>query len=365
MRILSGFSILVRVPLLTLLLAPHAAAQEHRAKTESRGESKTVLKLDEGPPPELFVEVQKIRDSLRRNGNEPRAWLQLGDAYQSFMKGTQERKWRLSFPSLDKMRFVQVVTAFSQAARLKPDLADSHSRLAELYGRKGYKDLALEHLKAEWKCARKSKAHQGNAEEHALRICRLEKAIQAQEQEVKDRLDRLHINAVGLKVVDRARLAGDLGLASKSLDILLNSDIAAFGVEGMKMELDLLLNTGRAHEVGEWMSPEHEPLLGTSEYQWLKAQWAVATGNYVAADEHLQKGVRSLDPKNKGSRILEARSVVLRGLLALEAGQKNRARSLFQKAVAFWADSAGRAFLDSEAQTGRAIAHHGLQVAEK
>ncbi len=53
-----------------------------------------------------------------------------------------------------------------------------------------------------------------------------------------------------MPVFDKATTAwADYGLAGKQLSILLASDVASFGREGMGLELELLLHTGRVKDV--------------------------------------------------------------------------------------------------------------------
>ena len=61
--------------------------------------------------------------------------------------------------------------------------------------------------------------------------------------------------ATEMRVADRAALAMQKGLAGKARDLLLESDLAAFGPQGMELELELLLRTGRARDVRDWTDP--------------------------------------------------------------------------------------------------------------
>ena len=69
--------------------------------------------------------------------------------------------------------------------------------------------------------------------------------------------------------------------------MLLGSDVSAFGAEGVALELDLLLRTGRAAAVRNWTSEEFKGSLGAAGYHWLRAQADTALGEYADADAEL------------------------------------------------------------------------------
>src|SRR5262249_3341597 len=91
--------------------------------------------------------------------------------------------------------------------------------------------------------------------------------------------------AGGLRVLDRASLALRKGLAGRARDGVLASGIAGFGSQGMALELDLLLRTGRARDVLEWAGPELSGGLGEGAYHFLRAHAATALGDYAIGEE--------------------------------------------------------------------------------
>src|SRR5207245_6760226 len=105
--------------------------------------------------------------------------------------------------------------------------------------------------------------------------------------------------ARGIRVLDRALLALQKGLAGRARDMLLESDIAAFGARGMFLELELLLRTGRAQEVREWTDPGQADSLGAASYPWLRAQALASSGDYAAALEECNQMAPSLDQADK------------------------------------------------------------------
>jgi hypothetical protein len=224
------------------------------------------------------------------------------------------------------------------------------------------------------------------------------------------REDAFAAEASRLRLLDRARLAVRRGLAARARDLLLESDVSAFGAQGMALELELLLRTGRAKEVREWTTPEQMPLLGEAGYHWLRAQAFAASGDYAAADEELEHlafagqdratefvqaavgaavGQRVLDerPGSPGlpgllwrslgqlefasqlgeiNRAMRKRSdgAVLQGLVALESGEVERAATAFRAALALWGDEPTRLRGGGEF-AGRVVAEDCLRWLER
>ena len=82
----------------------------------------------------------------------------------------------------------------------------------------------------------------------------------------------------------RAKVAARNGLSKQALEMLLASNVAAFGREGAEMQLDLLLAAGRAFDAFHLLEPEQEALLGFQKYHMLRACAAAgpkgAAGNW-------------------------------------------------------------------------------------
>src|SRR5262249_39109497 len=117
------------------------------------------------------------------------------------------------------------------------------------------------------------------------------------------------------RVLERAVLALQNGLAGKARDMLLESDVSTFGAEGTALELELLLRTGRAREVREWAGAEQEEAGGTPSYRLLRAEALGAVGDYALAEAEFVELARavSFGDEGQGSRPRE--------LMALRVGQ--------------------------------------------
>ena len=161
---------------------------------------------------------------------------------------------------LTQLRRAQATAALNQAILLQPRMTLAHARLASLYLEMGYLDLALEHQRA----------------------AGLNESAEALEAEVRRRKDLYEANRSFLKVADQARAALDKGLAATALQVLLEADVSAFGAEGMLLELELLLATGRVDEVRNWMAENQKPFLQ-------RLQLRLVTGAHAGSDGRLRR----------------------------------------------------------------------------
>jgi hypothetical protein len=187
----------------------------------------------------------------------------------------------------------------------------------------------------------------------------------------------------------------------------LESDRAAFGNEGMELELELLLGVGRAGDVQQWLSPEDESALGSTSYHWLRVRALAASGEYTRAEQACLESVRAVarrpdldEPASlreemalrvaalvlNGERTLEtffgnmltgrnptalfaqlasltqrlkqqADYSVLFGLLALEEGEREEAQLAFRTALELWKD-------ETTAASGGGLDFHGRTIAQ-
>jgi hypothetical protein len=380
------------------------------------------LGRDDGPRALLFLALRATRRALQeKHVQDPRAFLRLGEIY-SRLANTREKAWTEQFPRFGRIRTVQAVAAYQYALRLQPDLLEAHERLVGHFATMGFKDLALQHRKAVLKYASRKKVPLAHKSQFDQQLAQLKKIVYDQEEDLKTVRQDFEVNSVNLRAVDRARLAGRMGLAGKALEILLESDVSGFGTRGMDLELKLLLITGQTEKVRYWMEPRQEELLDA--YHWNKLQLQAAIGNYDDADRELEflTKIRGLEKGSQldfrsavgfmvGSSLLteaaggfyqkiplrllvplgrlplqaallfpdrqtapsvmkralegmnqEAEYLVLRGLLALEAGRNTLAKDCFHKALAFWDSRAGATFARRENGAPPSIARHCLEV---
>src|SRR5262245_26315852 len=192
-------------------------------------------------------------------------------------------------------------------------------------------------------------------------------------------------------------MAAHKGLTAKARQMLLDSDVSAFGTPGMALELELLLRTGRAKDVCAWAGPDLAAALGTGNFHWGRTQAFAAIGDYALAEEELAQlasGGRSegaatprdaialmvaqqigLECRLSGyafagsfervaaqavfhqlvgdlaQRLRKESDVnVLLGILALEQGRTNEAAASFRRALSIWNDAARGDAIDFDAR---------------
>jgi tetratricopeptide (TPR) repeat protein len=334
---------------------------------------------DDSPPALLYLAVRAARRALAVNPEDADAHLALGESYLRLLEDTRERIWARRSPRLGELRLAQASAALNRAVALKPELAQAHFRLVGLYKQLGYLDLMLKHLRAyqDLMGTAGRAGADGQAADPTERV--LVKVVAEGESTYAAKASKL-------RVLDRAQLALDKGLGGKARDLLLESDLSAFGPQGMALELNLLLRTGRAKDVRDWTQPSQKSALGASNYHWLRAQALAALGEYALAEEECEQvaeagrgaetsqlrekmallvGAAVLDEQPLGvswphparrvlgrikcyqqlaehatSLMQDANANVFRGLLALEEGRADEAEDAFRLALALWKDDA-------------------------
>ena len=356
---------------------------------------------DDTPAAIIYLAIRAARRALMANPRDAQAHATLGEAYLRLLQNTRERTWARPFSELGQLRRAQAAAALTNAVALDPNLAQAHLNLGALYGEMGFLDLALKHQREYLAAVRNAGRGTGiRAEEYRDSVAEVERQV-VRLAELVERLElEFAREAAGLRVLDRAALARDLGLAGKARDILLESDISAFGAIGMALELELLVRTGRAKEVRDWTATEHQEALGPM-YHWLRVQALAATGDYalaeiecnalasdgpsgsrpgqviaVLAGQSVCDGNRTIgsvcggawdafrqsDFRGRLRQLLavirrQADAITLRGLLQLEVGETEAAAADFRRALAIWGGEAAAA-------QGRGIDFNGRVVAQ-
>ncbi len=229
----------------------------------------------------LYAAVRAARRAILENPEDAQSHLFLAQTYLKLRTSTIERKWIVLFPQLGRLRDIQASTAFNKAILLNPKLIDAHYQLAALYQRLGCIDLSLDHiLKARELAPKPAAPAPSTPSEQEIQVKRLQDRIARELREYEQEATRMSISERALSAVRR-------GLGGKARDLLLQSDVSAFGRQGTSIELDYLLRTGRPENVLDWMTPVVEGTVGAFSYRWMRTQSFAARGEYDSALDEL------------------------------------------------------------------------------
>jgi hypothetical protein len=213
----------------------------------------------------LLLAVRSARRAVASHPDDAEAWLVLARTYLDLWRTTVESVGS-GLPLLSEVRRCQTVAALLQAVRLRPNLTPAHEFLANLFDEINYRDLALLHRSRQLELERDAGRRPGEDESaFTTRMERLEKSVDEARKTVETNQNRfvVHSQTLSAKPLERARLALELGLAGQALDdVLLRSQPDLYGVEGLRMVLDLFLHTGRVAEARELLDRkeiQHNP----------------------------------------------------------------------------------------------------------
>ncbi len=241
----------------------------------------TQASRDDFLPGTLPASIRAGRRATGDDSGDSAAWLLLSEAYWKLMADSRERVWIGEFKQLGELRQAQIATALRRAIEASPSpSARMHGLSSLMFRQMGHLDLGLEHLEAARAVERRNA--RGVPPDAAAA-----KADQRYRDDVKKLRDQYDRESAGLRVVDQTRLAEELHLPGLALELLLKSDIAAFGVAGLKQQVELMVRTGRSQQVIEWMAPEQKDSVGLRNYHWWRAQAFAGLGDYDSADREL------------------------------------------------------------------------------
>jgi tetratricopeptide (TPR) repeat protein len=320
----------------------------------------------QGPPPAQLIQLlQEHRKQLRSVDAHLSPWLTRALTFRHIL------------------RQVQGVTALHQLLGAEPDLPAVHAqhrvheRLFEIYWGMGYYDAAVDHLREQVHYTREAAAAKEDIKLKKY-LHDLEERLADCEKQLNDLQRAYELVAAGLSPRVQAHLAfRPFGLAKQALAGLMKEmqeNPEQNKPDDANLVVYLHLTLGKAEEMRGQLTEDWKPLMGPYSYEIHLAVQAAAVGDYAKADEHLGLALEEM-PKASASELLahmlnaltmgrlqpylltqqtlapylQAQLVgaaqtflalrhknellVLRGLLALEAGDTRAAREHFHQAV--------------------------------
>lgn len=291
-----------------------------------------------------YLAVRAARRGIVASPRDAASYEALGEAYLHLLNDPLEASWSESVPTIRRLRLTQAAAAFWQAVAIEPTRATAHLGLATTYFEQQILDLAAKEFRAYERFAH----IQGQqATDAAERTRALERAVESAQRV-------LEANSANLSVLDRARLAARNGLTGQALDILLQSDVSAFGAAGIALELDLLLVVGRVTEAREWLAPEHRKAIGAGAYDWLEIQSAAAIGDYARASTILRNQIATSSKPDvllSGNELLSAVKITAEEILLKKQNAPKMTIALFVSVINRFADSGRQVALDYQARS--------------
>ncbi len=339
------------------------------------------------PSGALMLAVRAGRRGNFQNPNSAVGYAALGTAYLTLWR-QQEGGWLNGGRGtlLHQLRLVQIVTAMQNALALRPDDHGIHQALAETYQQlnvgmllssfphatmgEPFIDLELYHWKEFLERAERlgPSSLRLSDEDFPQWVEGFKRRISEQEKayDFQRRCDQWEVSALNKPRLERAIRAVQFGLVKKALDELESATSGPRDEMENQWYMRLMLLTGRASFIDANDRQFADP--------WNTVLFAATTGNYHGADVYLDEWTHALDeahvrdllglvrrqyfpgavaplPQNTFLTVdtavanLQTRIdlEVVRGVLALEAGNTSEAESLFRRALEMSTSAAFRA----------------------
>jgi len=348
--------------------------------------------IDPGPPGAPVLAVRSSRQAIASNPDDPQCYMTLAKSYQMLWK-SMEDVWSPSAPNQmsirQTLRQIEMVSALEHALLLRPDDADAHRRLADLYSAIGYLDLSLEH-RHEYVSALEAAVAGLESEQNDRQIEKVQsesKELQEHDTQLKRRQDEFNVRASDQPLINQVQTAMQLGLGKKALELLVQADASQMGVAESRAKLELLLAMGQIDQVRSELAEIEgdDKAKAFVDYVRFKIFLESAAGNYREATQYLDEVIRKTKKDSIESAMMFTQArffqrptprdlysafnifdaarrlpdlLVLRGLLAMEEGDCALAADAFKQALAGMSE--GQADPD-----GFRISRHYLELIEK
>jgi tetratricopeptide (TPR) repeat protein len=294
------------------------------------------------PPALPLLAVRLARRAVAQNPDDANAYLFLADAYSTLRDLTPERTVLGAMTPLAQMRHIQIAAALENVVRLQPNHAAAHEHLANVYERRRFFDAALDHRREALRLFRRAGPISGEKPKNFdRRLQEMEDSVRALELSVGELKNEftLHTQQMGSEPYRKAQIAVRMGLGRLALeDVLLKSPMVLLGGDGVRLQMELLLQMGRIEPVREQLQdPDwqtNKSNLGNAElpvrtstgqaavfpmpaYDWLLLCQSAAFGDYDQADAALRAILIGLGDRRVSQDLPRLRSDAA-SLLAME-----------------------------------------------
>jgi tetratricopeptide (TPR) repeat protein len=251
-----------------------------------------------GPPGALLLAVRASRNGVLENPEDFTSYKQLAEScgrsldLEDYWVGRPGLMADLYKPASLRVRLrqIELLTAMHQALVLQPNKGDLHKNLGDIYLRLSYLDLALEHLsraggfvdpKLVQKINEEVKHRQDEFKRTSIGLAdpleRFDLALHRLSPDGKG-IERRGLLQLGLKILGDADLKKLEGPALAKL---------------VAWQMYLMLMTGQAEAVKEARSENLRKNLPPGEYEELQALAAAALGDYPTADRFLAEAEKA------------------------------------------------------------------------
>jgi tetratricopeptide (TPR) repeat protein len=300
--------------------------------------------LGQQPPALPLLAVRLARRALAENPDDASAYLFLAQAYSALRDLTPERTVLGIMPPLAQLRHIQIAVALENVVRCQPDHAGAHEALARLYERRPFFDAALAHRREALRLVRRAGPRAGEKpEDFTRRTQEMEDSVRVLELNVGERKNEFALRAqqLGSEPYRKAQLALNMGLARLALDdVLLQSPMVLLGGDGVRLQMELLLQMGRIDSVrdqlrdADWQANKqnlgyvelpvrtptgHAPPFRVPAYDWLLLCESAAFGDYDQADAAVRTLLTGLGEQQTGRELTILRPSAAQ-VLAMELG---------------------------------------------
>jgi tetratricopeptide (TPR) repeat protein len=356
-----------------------------------------------GPSAASLLAIRAARRAVAENPRDAQAYLELATAIQYYWE-SEEANWRAG-SELKKIRRIQQLAALRKALALKPDSIEAHLRLARAYSQPeppylpfGIIDLASEHFhKALELNIAAGPNPKESQDDFKKRIDQLQASIKNLDDQSKlERAQSEYQLAIrqSSSLARRAAAAVSRGLYQQALTVLIdNEEAIELEPNEARLALNLLIEAGRLDDARAQAQDIQDAQV--------RFNIAVGIGDYAQADQALADNIRSTEkagvesllflvrnstwarpfapngqPLGMGPEFLGgfrssaqliqswADSWVVRGVLALEAGDTVRAEQYLRHALQLGQSGAKSDVGVPFTFSGQALARHYLNMLE-